>query len=61
MYMLKNKAKLDTDVKYRIGIVESGIGTICGVEVRKGDRLLICDENDIVAAGDNSFSVIICE
>lgn len=61
MYLLKNKAVLKTDRKYRIAIAVSGSGSVNGTAAKKGDRIFIKDEKNISVNGTQDFEIIVCE
>lgn len=61
MYLLKNRAVLKTDRKYRIAIAVSGSGSVNGTAAKKGDRIFIKDEKNISLNGTQDFEIVICE
>ncbi len=60
MYQMKSSALLDMGSDFCVAIVAGGEGYINGISVKRGDRLVIVDEQSIAARGDSNFDVIVC-
>lgn len=61
MFLLKQKALLKTNMKYRIAIAISGSGTVNDLNVNKGDRLFLMNESSVDLKGTEDFELIVCE
>ncbi len=61
MYEMSNGGALPCKKKYQIAIVTSGEGEMCGINVKKGDRLLIQGEDKIKLSGSDDLCAVICE
>ena len=60
MYRLTLQGKFVPGKRYVIAVVCGGEGMLCGVWVKRGDRLLIDDEQTITFYGNRLFEVIVC-
>ncbi len=60
MYLLMNGSRLQTPKQYKIAIVISGKGMLCGKQVGRGDRFLLQNETEITAVGTEDLQIVLC-
>ncbi len=61
MYLLKDGAVFESKKEYKIAIITNGSGRINNVQVKKGDRLFISNEDVLNITGDAKLEIILCE
>ncbi len=61
MYLMLNDGCIHSSKKYKIAIVISGEGEMCGVNVKHGDRILLKNESRVDIIGTPDFKIVLCE
>lgn len=61
IYALCGKSFHKATRKYSIAVVTDGCGTLCGKGAKRGDCFFIVSETEVVAEGNERFTVILCE
>ena len=59
MWRLSGTGKVSLDNGHAVAVVVAGVGTVNGLSVRRGDRLVVCGEAEV--GQDGSVETIVCK